>query len=93
MVKIHGSGQTNFNPYKNRLQKQMNDSKGTGKKDQLEISDEAKKLHNSEKTDAKRASYVQKMKDAVDKGTYQIDYEKTARRMMDFWSTNTKGGD
>ncbi|RYG74535.1 flagellar biosynthesis anti-sigma factor FlgM [Lentibacillus lipolyticus] len=92
-MKIHGPNQTNFNPYKNRLPKQMDDSKGINKKDQLEISDEAKQMLKNDKTDTKRASYVQEIKNAVKEGTYRVDHEKAAQRMMNYWSANGKGGD
>ncbi|SFA88181.1 anti-sigma-28 factor, FlgM family [Lentibacillus halodurans] len=85
-MKIYGSNQPNFNPYKNQLHKQLDYSKDANKKDQLEISSEGKKMLENEKPNAKRASYVQQIKDAVDKGEYQINYDKTAQNMIDFWS-------
>ncbi|QKY69944.1 flagellar biosynthesis anti-sigma factor FlgM [Lentibacillus sp. CBA3610] len=85
-MKIYGPDQTNFNPYKNQLQKQNDYSKGTDKKDQLEISNQAKEMLENQKTDSTRASHVQQIKDAVDKGDYKINYEKTAQKMIDFWS-------
>lgn len=89
-MKIDGPNQTGFNPYKDQLQKQLDYAKeNTNKKDQLEISNQAKEMLNNEKVDAKRASYVQQIKDAVDKGDYQINYEKTAQKIIDFWSNQT----
>ncbi|TFJ93300.1 flagellar biosynthesis anti-sigma factor FlgM [Lentibacillus salicampi] len=85
-MKINGVNQPNFNPYKNQMQKQMDYPKDANKKDQLEISNQAKQLQERVKPDAKRAAYVQQIKDAVDKGDYQINHEKTAQRMIDFWS-------
>lgn len=85
-MKINGPNQTNFNPYKNQLQKQMDYSKDTNKKDQLEISNQAKQKLENEKPSAKRASYVQQIKEAVDAGEYKTNHEKTAQKMIDFWS-------
>lgn len=84
-MKINGPNQTNFNPYKNQMQKQM-DLKKDIKQDQIEISSEAKKLLENEKTDPKREAYVQNIKDKVAAGEYKINYEKTAKKMIEFWS-------
>jgi len=84
-MKINGPNQTNFNPYKNQLQKQA-DLKKDLKQDRIEISNEAKKLMESNKADPKREAYIQEIKDKVDSGEYKINYEKTARKMIDFWS-------
>ncbi|MFD1361688.1 flagellar biosynthesis anti-sigma factor FlgM [Lentibacillus salinarum] len=85
-MKIYGPNQSNFNPYKQQMQKQTDDTKHTPKHDQVEISNQAKEMLKNGKADAKRASYVQHIKDAVDKGDYQINHEKTAQKMIDFWS-------
>ncbi|MFA1821340.1 flagellar biosynthesis anti-sigma factor FlgM [Virgibacillus oceani] len=84
-MKINGPNQTNFNPYKNQIQKQA-DLKRDMKQDQIEISNQAKELLESEKADPKREAYVQDIKDKVDAGEYKINYEKTAQKMIDFWS-------
>lgn len=85
-MKINGSNQTNFNPYKNQVQKQAEIKNEVNKKDQIEISSEAKQLQESEKPNAKRASYVQEIKNQVDSGEYKVNHEKTAEKMIDFWS-------
>ena len=84
-MKINGPNQTNFNPYKNQIQKQA-DLKKDMKQDQIEISNQAKELLESEKADPKREAYLQDIKEKVDAGEYQINYEKTAQKMIDFWS-------
>ena len=83
-MKINGPNQTNFNPYKNQLQKQA-DLKKDMKQDQIEISNRAKNLLENDKTNPKREAYVQDIKDKVDAGEYKINYEKTAQKMIDFW--------
>lgn len=54
--------------------------------DQLEISSEAMKLQENTKVNAKREAYVQEIKNRVESGQYEINYEKTAQKMIDFWS-------
>ncbi|PAV31013.1 flagellar biosynthesis anti-sigma factor FlgM [Virgibacillus profundi] len=85
-MKINGPNQSNFNPYKNQIQKQMDYKKETNKQDQIEISSQAKQLQENEKPNAKRAAYVQDIKNAVDSGEYKINHEKAAQKMIDFWS-------
>ncbi|SET09429.1 anti-sigma-28 factor, FlgM family [Oceanobacillus limi] len=85
-MKIYGPNSTNFNPYKNQLQKQSAYEKNVNQKDQLEISSAAKQLQESEKVHPKREAYVQEIKNAVESGEYKIDHEKTAQKMIDFWS-------
>ncbi|RKQ35580.1 flagellar biosynthesis anti-sigma factor FlgM [Oceanobacillus halophilus] len=85
-MKINGPHQTNFNPYKNILQKQANIKKEVNKQDQIEISNEAKQLQGNDKVSEKRAAYVQSIKNQVESGEYQVDPEKTAKKMIEFWS-------
>lgn len=85
-MKINGPNQPNFNPYKNQLQKQANYKKGLNQKDQLEISSKAKQLQENNKINPKRETYVQEIKNAIDSGKYQIDFDKTAEKMIAFWS-------
>ena len=85
-MKINGPNQTNFNPYKQQLQKQTEVKKDIPTKDQIEISNQAKELQEKDKTSEKRASYVQEIKQAVDSGSYKVNPEKVAQKMLDFWS-------
>ncbi|UJL45346.1 flagellar biosynthesis anti-sigma factor FlgM [Virgibacillus sp. NKC19-16] len=86
-MKINGSNHTNFNPYKNnQIQKQAEIKNDSNKKDQVEISSQAKQLLESEKTNAQRDSYVQEIKNQVESGEYKVNHEKTAQKMIDFWS-------
>ncbi|CDQ38999.1 MULTISPECIES: flagellar biosynthesis anti-sigma factor FlgM [Virgibacillus] len=84
-MKINGPNQTNFNPYKQHLQKQI-ESKQAMRQDQLEISKQAKQLQEEEKSNPIREAHVAKIKEAVESGEYRINYEKTAEKMMDYWS-------
>ncbi|GGB55301.1 flagellar biosynthesis anti-sigma factor FlgM [Virgibacillus dakarensis] len=85
-MKIHGPNQTNFNPYKNHIQKQAEYKKDRNQSDQLEISKQAKQLQENSQPNAERAKYVQDIKQAVESGEYQVNPEKTAQKMIAFWS-------
>ncbi|MEN1967324.1 flagellar biosynthesis anti-sigma factor FlgM [Lentibacillus sp. N15] len=87
-MKIHGSNQTNFNPYKNHIQKQSEYQKDPKQSDRLEISNQAKQLQENSQPSAERAKYVQDLKKAVDSGEYRVNPEKTAQKMIAFWSKN-----
>ncbi|HEY4602073.1 MAG TPA: flagellar biosynthesis anti-sigma factor FlgM [Cerasibacillus sp.] len=85
-MKIHGTNQTNFNPYKDILKKQSQQKKLNNQEDQLEISSEAKKLQNKNKTNYHREVRIEQIKQSIDSGKYEIDYRKTAKKMIDFWT-------
>ncbi|HLR08874.1 MAG TPA: flagellar biosynthesis anti-sigma factor FlgM [Bacillota bacterium] len=88
-MKIHGLKQTNFNPYANQLRNQSAVQKGMSGKDRLEISEQAKQMQESDKPEAERKAYVQNIKHAVESGKYQINVEKTAEKMLAFWSNRS----
>ncbi|MFU0789776.1 flagellar biosynthesis anti-sigma factor FlgM [Virgibacillus proomii] len=83
-MKINGPNQFNFNPYKKPYHKQM-DVKQEMKNDQIEISNRAKQLQQEEKPSPQRAEKVERLKEVVASGEYEINYEKTAQKMLDFW--------
>lgn len=84
-MKINGANHTNFNLYKQQLQKQSAMKQKGNRSDELQISDEAMKLQEQGKTNESRNKTVQKIKQQVADGEYKIDYEKTAQKMIDFW--------
>lgn len=85
-MKIHGPNHTNFNPYKNHIQKKNDVNKEATQKDQLQISSQAKQLQGNEKPSSERAAYVQEIKNAVESGDYKVNHEKTANKMIAFWN-------
>ncbi|WP_163970552.1 flagellar biosynthesis anti-sigma factor FlgM [Oceanobacillus halotolerans] len=85
-MKIYGPNQSNMNPYQKHIQNQQDYKQNTKKADQLQISNEAKKLQETEKPSAKRQAYVEDIKQQVESGDYQVNYEKTAQKMIHFWS-------
>lgn len=55
-------------------------------KDELQISGEAMKLQENAKPDTERQARVEKIKQSVQNGDYQVDAERTAKKMIDFWN-------
>ncbi|MFS0674200.1 flagellar biosynthesis anti-sigma factor FlgM [Ornithinibacillus sp. 179-J 7C1 HS] len=85
-MKINGPNQTNFNPYKNQIQKQMDLKKAVKQQDQLQISSQAMQLQENTKVNAQRDAYVQEIKNRVESGEYEINHDIVAKKMINFWS-------
>lgn len=86
-MKINGSNQTNkVNLYQKQLQKfeQLDKEKGV-KTDQVEISEEAKELQRSNDIHPARKKHVDRIKQEIESGTYRVDAEKIAERLLSFW--------
>jgi negative regulator of flagellin synthesis FlgM len=74
------------NPYKNQVQDMKQEKMQSNfKKDELQISDEAKKLLSSSKFDQDRAEKVSEIKNQVDKGMYKVNVSETAKSIINFW--------
>lgn len=74
------------NPYKNQVQDMKQEKMQSNfKKDELQISDDAKKLLSSSKFDQERAEKVSEIKNQVDKGTYKVNVSETAKSIINFW--------
>lgn len=54
------------------------------KDDQLNISHQALQLQQN-KQSAVRSEKVSEMKSLVQSGEYKVDYEKTAKKLLEFW--------
>lgn len=87
-MKIQGPNLTKLAAYRAQLQ-QADPKKKVSQEDQLNISNAAKQLQESNKTNTQRAEYVQNIKNAVKSGQYEIDHEKVAQKMIDFWSKHS----
>lgn len=86
-MKVNGSNQTHFNPYQKQAQKHTAEKqKLKHQADQLQISDQAKKMQESSTAAANRKAYVEKIKHDVETGNYHVNHEKTAKKMIDFWT-------
>jgi negative regulator of flagellin synthesis FlgM len=76
------------NPYRNHTASGNTSSvAGKGKKDQLEISEEALKLLKTQDTsipDTARVKQLAELKDAVSSGTYHVDASKIANKLLPY---------
>lgn len=76
----------NINVYKQNLNKQHNDCKKIcDKKDTIEISEEAKKISEqlSNNNEAIRYEKIESIKKSIEDGTYTINYNKLAEKILD----------
>ena len=70
-----------------RQQQRPSVSKASDKlNDQLNISAEAKHLQQQTTVSAERAAYVKEIKQLVQSGEYKVNHEKSAQKMIDFWT-------
>lgn len=84
-MKIQRPTQAQLNVYKERVQ-QVDTQKSKKREDKLEISTEAQKLQKGKMNEQQRAQYVNEIKQSYENGTYKVQPEKTAEKMIDFWS-------
>jgi negative regulator of flagellin synthesis FlgM len=74
------------NPYKKQTQDVKQETvQSAYKKDEIQISDEAKKLLSSSKFEQERADKVNEIKRQVESGNYQVNTSKVAKSILDFW--------
>ncbi|MEJ8778801.1 flagellar biosynthesis anti-sigma factor FlgM [Pseudogracilibacillus sp. ICA-222130] len=76
------------NPYLQIYNQQKQSSirkKSDQRTDQLNISPEAKMMQMKQTEQSERAQYVQELKEKVQSGTYEINYEQVAEKMIDYW--------
>lgn len=88
MMKIHGPNLAKLAPYQTQL-KQTDPKKKVNREDQLDISSAAKQLQETKKVNTQRAEYVQNIKNKINTGQYEVDHEKVAQKMIDFWSKHS----
>ena len=88
-MKIQGVPSSKVNPYQKHLKQQTEITKRPHEKDQIKISKEAKQLQQAAQFATDSADRVQKIKQAVEKGQYSIDYEKTAEKLIAYWSNKS----
>ncbi|HEU5139260.1 MAG TPA: flagellar biosynthesis anti-sigma factor FlgM [Bacillales bacterium] len=83
-MKINGVNHSNIHPYKS-TQEQAQLNQGVSRRDQLEISPEAKQLLQKSHITAERQEKIDEIKAKVDAGQYKVDPQKTAEKFYDFW--------
>ncbi len=85
-MKINGPTQAQLSIYKERVQQQVATEKSKMKEDKLEISTAAQTLQKGNMSEKQRAQYVNDIKQSYENGTYKVQPEKLAEKMIDFWS-------
>ncbi len=74
----------NINPYRKQAENQAaNNVERSKKKDQVEISPEAKELLETQNVEGNKAR-IEELKQSVAAGTYKVDARKLAERMLPF---------
>ncbi|KZE64235.1 hypothetical protein AWM68_14140 [Fictibacillus phosphorivorans] len=75
------------NPYKKQVPPMKDNYVQTAyKKDEIQISDEAKKLLSSSKFEQDRTDKVNEIRHQVDNGTYKVNISKTAASIISYYN-------
>lgn len=85
-MKIQGPHFRNIHAYNKQLQQNRESYQKEQRRDELNISSQAKQLQESNKKFMKRSEYIQQIKNEIKSGKYEINYEETAQKLIDFWS-------
>jgi negative regulator of flagellin synthesis FlgM len=84
-LKIHHFGSMKVNPYQRQLSKSEQITKTTGKTDKVEISLAAKELQEVSKFEATRQEKIERLKQQIQTGTYQIDEKAIAESILNYY--------
>lgn len=87
-MKIQRPNQSQLNIYNQQMGNHQLKHEKFNQKDQIHISKKAKQLQQDVKVNKNRLKFVKNIKAKVEAGEYKVDYEKTAKKMIDFWSKN-----
>lgn len=84
------TGVAMVNPYQKQPHSFSEKHKSAAKRDQLQISDEAKFMlvETQDPIRPDRKEKVEKLKVEIESGNYQIDNHKVAERLYQFWFKN-----
>ncbi|MRG84788.1 flagellar biosynthesis anti-sigma factor FlgM [Salinibacillus xinjiangensis] len=85
-MKVNGTNNVHMNPYQKQVQKQSAISKTNQTEDKLEISSKAQEMLKGNAIQEERQKEVQRIKQDVQSGNYQINHKETAQKMLNFWS-------
>jgi negative regulator of flagellin synthesis FlgM len=87
-VKINNIQRTGaVNPYRNQQDNKADNTQGVkgNKKDEVQISSEAKKLLGAQNTEfVKREEKIQELKQAVSTGTYHVEANQIAEKILPY---------
>ncbi|ANB59450.1 flagellar biosynthesis anti-sigma factor FlgM [Anoxybacteroides amylolyticum] len=84
-MRIHNFYSTKIDPYKLYPNKASVNDKSNPKKDQVEISEEAKELQQNSSWMLERQNKVQALKEQVQSGSYKVDAYAVAKSVYDFY--------
>lgn len=84
-MRINPIHSMNTNPYKKVAETDMDKIPTKKTKDKLEISTEAKELLQGSEWAAERQKKVNEIKKLIESGDYEINYKKTAEKLLDYW--------
>ncbi len=74
------------NVYRKQVEKQQPKSDVSQKRDQLQISNEAKLMQQETRISTERKERVEALKAQVNAGEYKVNAEDVARKFYDFWN-------
>ncbi|UNL84790.1 flagellar biosynthesis anti-sigma factor FlgM [Priestia koreensis] len=84
-MKINPLGTSGINPYKKQIDKLAQIEKAAGKRDEVQISTQAKELQQTNQVVTERQKKIDELKQQIQNGTYQIDAKKIAKGLVDFY--------
>src|SRR5699024_7485280 len=90
-MKINETNHLKLNAYQNLIQKPTKHHEKVEKSNQLETSNEAKSMTQKHQPDKTREKHIQAIKEIVQSVTYENDFEKTAHKMIDYWTKDRYG--
>jgi negative regulator of flagellin synthesis FlgM len=83
-MRINGVNHSNIHPYK-RPEQYSQAKPGTGRHDQIEISQEAKQLLQNSHSTMDRQEKIDAIKEKIDTGQYHVDAYQVAKSFYEFW--------
>lgn len=85
-MKINNFSRIMNNPYQKQMKQfETTQTNKSMKKDQIEISSQALEMHKGEDI---RREKVDALKNQINSGNYQVNYEKVAEKFLDYWKNN-----
>ncbi|WP_077214815.1 flagellar biosynthesis anti-sigma factor FlgM [Bacillus dakarensis] len=84
-MKINHIGRMNINPYNKQMEK-VDKLQSEPKRDKLEISSEAIELQKGNSLELEREEKVEKLRDKIQSGEYEINPKEVAKKMYEFWN-------
>lgn len=85
-MKIHHIRSVQMNVYQANERMQHEQKRAETKKDQVEISQEAKALLKEEEIPKERMDKIQAIKEQIENGTYQINTKEVARKLYEYYN-------